>query len=57
MGRRWFANEEYKLFQEVAKTQALHEMPDSSTNTQNFDKMGIDEALRKAELKKKAKEN
>ena len=45
------------FFQEVAKTQALHEMPDSSTNTQNFDKMGIDEALRKAELRKKAKEN
>jgi YidC/Oxa1 family membrane protein insertase len=45
------------MFDQAAAIQPTNKMPHSSTNTQNFDKMGIEEALRKAELRKKAKEN
>jgi YidC/Oxa1 family membrane protein insertase len=45
------------MFQQVPRIQPLNKLPHNRTNTQNFDKMGIGEALRKAELQKKAKRN
>ena len=45
------------FFQQAASIQDPAKMHDSSNKAQNFDKLGIEDAIRQAELKKKNKSN